>query len=53
MPSILVWVEQPAPREEGHRKSEGNGTGALLESWITLEDREYFSLLKFKFEFEL
>ena len=28
MTSILVWVERPAPREEGRWKSEGNGTGA-------------------------
>ena len=24
MTSMPVWVEQPAPREEGRRKSEGN-----------------------------
>ena len=29
MTSMPVWVDQPVPREEGHRKSEGNGTGAL------------------------
>ena len=28
MTSMPVWVEGPAPREEGSRKSEGNGTGA-------------------------
>ena len=28
MTSIPVWVEQPALREEGRRKSEGNRTGA-------------------------
>ena len=28
MTSMPVWVEQPAPREEGRRESEENGTGA-------------------------
>ena len=28
MTSMPVWVEQPAPREEGRRKSEVNGNGA-------------------------
>ena len=28
MTSMSVWVERPAPREEGCRKSEGNGNGA-------------------------
>ena len=28
MKSMPVWVEQPEPREEGRRKSEGNGNGA-------------------------
>ena len=28
MTSMPVWVERPAPREEGRRKSEGHGTGA-------------------------
>ena len=28
MTSMPVWVEQPAPREKGRRKSEGNRTGA-------------------------
>ena len=26
--SVPVWVERPAPREEGRRKSEGTGNGA-------------------------
>ena len=28
MTSMPVWVERPAPREEGRRKSEGTGNGA-------------------------
>ena len=28
MTSMLVWVERPAPREEGRQKLEGNGNGA-------------------------
>ena len=28
MASMPVWVERPAPREEGRRKSEGNGNRA-------------------------
>ena len=28
MTSIPMWVDLPAPKEEGRRKSEGNGTGA-------------------------
>ena len=24
----LVWVERPAPKEDGHRKSDRNGLGA-------------------------
>ena len=28
MTSMPVWVERPAPRKEGLRKSEGNGNGA-------------------------
>ena len=28
MTSIPVWVERPAPRKVGRRKSEGHGTGA-------------------------
>ena len=28
MTSMPTWVERPAPREEGRRKSEGTGNGA-------------------------
>ena len=28
MTFMPVWVERPAPREEGCQKSEGNGNGA-------------------------
>ena len=29
MTSMQVWVERPAPREEGRRESEGNGNRAF------------------------
>ena len=41
MTSITVWVEQPAPREEGRQKSEGNGTGALQGGRVVVEGTVY------------
>ena len=40
MTSMPVWVERPALREEGRRKSVGHGTGARnhgvdLQLWIS------------------